>query len=427
MKNNLSPAIKRDLPPFPPFSGGGIHPLFDQSVYFGPQSGTDDGTLVKTPSKGRFYANIKALENWHRERESYKDLVYKIKVSNIDEQLKTAYLERLTQTRISILDEAPEFDLKSEISASKICSTAYNSLFAPLSGDLYHTLLHCMKFWCPFCGGRNKKIHNRRKKLMLRKLNRGRVPKNRAEFRAVANEWLLRQFVLTVPEDDRFRFASREDINKLSGVARRTIKEFYPGQRVVAYIHTVGDDNPRKFNPHINVQIFYRKRDGVRLKETPEKLNAIKDRWARGLRRLGCSDVRGPGEDIAGKRVDVQYSFATKPRKVLFKIRYMTRPLGPEEFGAWHWDDNGKELMDLHVRQLKGFQFIRNWDRWAGCNYYDTEDAVKETESIAGEPLRFIGYTSPFTIKALFDAGKLAKIGKDLYRQRAEPVRNRGP
>ncbi|GAI68631.1 unnamed protein product [marine sediment metagenome] len=135
---------------------------------------------------------------------------------------------------------------------------------------------------------------------------------------------------------------SWEGLNKLSGVVNRIMKEFFPGSRVLAYIHTVGDQDLSKFNPHINVHIFEPKKNGGRLKLAPEKLIAISDRVARGLRRLGCSGVHGRGEDKPGVTVNYEYSYAKEIKQVMFKIEYMTRPLGPEHLEAWRQDTDGQ-------------------------------------------------------------------------------------
>ncbi|MBA7577110.1 hypothetical protein ES708_18956 [subsurface metagenome] len=427
MINNLSPDTKKPAELSFPFSGDKIPYGLDQNIRFRPEPGCDDMAPRKPLPRSDIIRDLRDLENRCRESQAYRKFVRKIKGLPVDERVKGAYLDYLTQTRISISDSVPEFDLDRELSTPVACSKVYNSLFASSSANLYHTLLHCMKFWCPECGGKDKKIHKRRERYMFRKMNRGRTPRNRAELRAAVARWLVRQLIFTVPGKDRWRFMSREGLNQLAGVARRAIKELFPGSRVEVYIHTVGDEDISKFNPHINVHIFLPRGSSFKLKISPAKLSAIKDRWARGLRRLGCSDVRGPGENIAGKLVDVQYKWASKPKEVMFKIEYMTRPLGPEHLTAWRQDPDGQKMIDLHVRQLKGFQFMRSWDRWAGCNYYDTEDAVKEVESVIGEPVEWIGYTSTSVVRDLIEAGKLEKVTDDLYIQRGPFTQARSP
>ncbi len=312
MRNNLSPDIKKSAFPFSPLSMNEIPYVLDRKTCYRSEPGCDDEPSVVTPLNNAVIKDIKALEARYREVEAHRKFVSKIKGLPVDESIKRHYLEHLTQTPISILAEAPKFNLEREISTSEKCSTVYNSLFGLWSGDFYHTKLHCMKFWCPFCGGKGKKINKRRIKLMSRKLNKGRTPKNRAELRAAVGSWLMRQFIFTVPEKDRWRFMSWDGLNKLFGVSNRTTKDLFPGSRVVAYMHTVGDEDITKFKPHVNVHILIPKGSGAKLKLTPETLDAVKDRWARGLRKLGCSDVRGPGENIAGKLVNVQYKWSSK-------------------------------------------------------------------------------------------------------------------
>ncbi|GAI68592.1 unnamed protein product [marine sediment metagenome] len=427
MINKLSPDEKKSALFLSPLQGGKIPYILDENLRFRPEPGFDDGSPAGPLDKCWNDPEPWAPETPPEQLPLIEQYINDISDLGRDEWLQESYLEHLTQTHIPICDETPEFDLKSEMSTPEKCSKVYNSLYARLSTNLYHVLLHCMKFWCEKCGGKKKKIHKRRKKLTYRKINRGKTIMNRAEIRAAAGRWVIRQFVFTVPEKDRYRFMSREGLNKLFGVARRTIKDLFPGSRVHAYMHTVGDKDLLKFNPHVNVHIFLPKGEGVKLKLSPEILDAVKDRFARGLRNLGCSDIRGPGESITGKMVDVHYSYASKGRKVLHKINYMTRPLGPEHLEAWRQNIDGQKMIDLHVQELKGFQYMRSWDRWAGCNYYDTESTIKEVESVIGEPVEHIGFTPASDIQKMITAGILEKIGEDLYMQRSKVKRNRSP
>lgn len=427
MLNKLSPDEKKLTPPLFPLPGDRIPYILDENLRFRPEPGFDDG-----PPAYPWDECWNEPDPWAPqlpEGQPPLPLQYTNDINDLgwDGGGSFPYLDYLTLTPISILDEEPKFDLEGEISVSKRCSKVYTSLFGNCSGDVYRSLLCCMRFWCEICGGKKKKLHKRRKKSMYKKINRGVTLKNLAEIRATAALWVVQQFIFTVPDWERWRFASREGLNQLNGVVRRIMRELFPGSCVVIYIHTTGDKDFSKFNPHINVQIFHRKEEGVRLKFTPGELIAIDDRWARGLRRLGCSGIRGRGENIAGKMVDVKYRYARSVRKVLHMINYMTQPLGPKHLKAWQQDDDGQEMIDLHVRGLKGFQFMRNCDRWANCNYYDTEDTVKEVESVIGEPVTFIGYTSASDVREMLKAGKLEKIGEDLYVERRQRTRNRSP
>ncbi|GAJ18577.1 unnamed protein product, partial [marine sediment metagenome] len=203
------------------------------------------------------------------------------------------------------------------------------------------------------CGGEGKKVHKRRDSRMYKKINGGKLPEDFEALFRVADSWLVRQLVFTVPGKDRHLFASSDDLNRLSDVVKRVTKAFFPDSRVLAAVQTIGDKDLCKFHPHLHVLIFERKRPGLKYKITPERLSSVKDLYATGLRRLGCSDVRGPGEAIAGKRVDVHYNYASDGAQVLKKIRYLNRPLGPEHLAAWRQDVDGQAMIDLHVRELK--------------------------------------------------------------------------
>ncbi len=427
MINKLSPDEKKLASPFLSLPGEKISYILDENLRFRPEPGCDP-----EPVPEQLPLVMDDPEPWAPEQvpdqlPSVMEYTNDINDLGWNEGGVVPYLEDLTLTGIPVYLQSPEFDLKEEISTSGKCSKVYNSLFGRLSGDLYQVVLHCMKFWCDICGGWGKKIHKRRQKLMYKKTNRGRVVKNPAELLSILSKWNIQEIVYPLPKKDRYKFASWEGLNQIFGSGKRTTREHFPNSRVVAYMHTVGKYSPYEFHPHVHVVILTPKKEGVRLQRTKAELAALRDSWARSLRRLGCSDVRGPGENIAGKLVNLKYLYARNAARVLQKIKYECRPLGPKHLKAWQESPGGQEMVDLHVRELKGFQFIRNWDRWANCNYSDTEDAVKEFESVFGEPLEHIGYTPAFVVREMFKAGKLEKISEDVYVQRRHRTRNRSP
>jgi len=423
----LTENIKKPAFPFLPLTGDKIPYILDENLRFRPEPGCDDGPPANPWDKCWTEPEPWAPEPPRSQVLLFEQYVNNIKELGLDEWPEDPYLEYLTHSCISIEDRTPKFDLEREILASKICRKGCVSLYEPESTNSYYKVLHCMRWWCFFCGGKGKKIHKKRKRRVFRKLNSGWYPVNRAEIRAAAGKYNLMQFVFTVPEKDRYKFMSWEGLNKLSGVVKRMMKDFFPGSRVLVYIHIVGDKDPSKFNIHINVHIFEPKKNGRRLKLTPEKLIAISDRWARGLRRLGCSGIHGRGEDMPGVTVNYKYNYAKGIRQVLHKIRYMTRPLAPEHLKLWRQDVDGQKMIDLCVRELKGFQFLRSWGKWARNKYSDTENVKQEVEDTVGRELKFAGYVSMSVILEKLKAGRLEKIDEDLYVERSCLNRNRSP
>jgi hypothetical protein len=417
MKNILAPAKYIFTPPFQPLPDGRIPYLVDENRRFRPAIGY--GILPPPP---RVIQRLDQDEPGDQEATGIEQFLFDRYANNIKDLDESAavglpYVHIKMQTPISIPGEVPKFDLEDEINRSKRCRKAAAVLLEPKTTDIYYSVLHCMKFWCERCGGKRGFLHKRRKGYTYRKINRGRLPKGKEEIIAASDGWNVRQFVFTVPEKDRYLFHSWDGLNKLSGVVRRVIRDSFPGSRVQAAIQLTGDKNLLKFHPHVHVLIFYRKGEIGRARLAPAVLDAIKNRYARGLRRLGCSGVRGPDEEINGKRVDVHYNFATTPAQVLHLINYITRPMSQAHLEAWQGSEAGQGMIDLCVQELKGFQYLRNWDRWAGCNYYDFEDAVRETASVIGSPVIFAGSVPIERINELIVAGQVKKVGDDLYRQ----------
>lgn len=427
MINKLSPDEKKPALFLSPLPEDKLTYILDENLQFRPEPGYDDG-----PPGGPLDKCCNGPDPWTPEQPISQLPLFPQYINNIeslewDEWPPESYLDQLTHSGISTCDQTPEFDLESEISTSKICRKGCCSLYDRVSTNTYYKVLHCMRWWCSFCGGKNKKIHDRRKRYSYKKVNFGWYPENRAELRAAISKYNLRQFVFTVPKIDRFKFMSWDGLNRLAGLVNRMMKEFFPHSRVVAYIHVNSDRHPLEFNPHINVHIFEPKKEGRNLKLTPGKLVAISDRYARGLRHLGCSGIHGRGEDIPGVTVNYKYEYARKVEMILFKINYMTRPLGPEHLEAWRQSIDGQKMIDFCVGELKGFQFIRSWDRWARNKYSDTENPKQEVENLIGRDLRFEGYVSMSVVLEKLKDGKVEKIGEDLYVERSKLNRNRSP
>jgi len=417
MKNRSSPKINYFDRLITPPEGPVFHYQLDKILPFRPEPGYDDGPPVP-PWNDR----SNERDPWDPDPlliqqplfdpflNDYEDL-------DGDGDIPDPYVHLKTLTHKSILEEVPKVSPEDEINRSKRCRTAAVCLLEPKTNDLYHSVMHCMKFCCEGCGGNGGRIHKRRKGYMYRKINRGRRPKDNDELMEAAAGWEVRYFVFPVPEEARHLFKSPEGLNRLLGVARRLIRNFFPKSRVTAVPHLVGRKDKLKYHPHVNVTVWYRKEEHIRRKLPPEQLDAIKDSFARALRRLGCSDVRGPGEKIKGRSVDMHYSFKHKPKNVLHLIRYVMRPLGPEHLKAWQASEDGQGMIDLNLVQLKGFQFIRNWDSWANCNFRETEDAKQEIASDIGASVIFAGYEPIARLNELIAAGQVKKVGDDRYRQ----------
>jgi len=415
MKNKSSPVKIYFGPPVPSLGGGVFHYKSDRNLRNRPEPGCDDG-----PPAFPWDKSWDDPEPWDHETARREQLLFNQADAYINdyediEAEGSSYVHVLAQVKIPVSDVPLKFDLQRELAISKGCRTAVASLMGRKTGSIYYAPMKCDRFWCPRCGGRHGFMHERRKNAAYTRMNNGVLPRNRAERRAVAAKWDVGQYVFTTPETGRERFMTREGANEIYGAAKRTIKRFERDTNIMAALQVCSDDQPKKFYPHVHVLVFYGKGEHRRLKRTPEELASIKDRWAMELRAIGFEGIRGPGETIEGKRVDVHYNFAVKTEQVLQRVNYASRPLGAEHLKAWQESENGQAMIDLCVRELKGFRFIRYWGKWAGCKFKDRQDVRGEVQSIIREPVEYLGVIPMAQLQELVRSGRVKKIGRDLY------------
>jgi hypothetical protein len=411
----LSPENIYFHPPFYPFPGGEIPYKLDQNLRYRSEPGCDDG-----PKAFPWDESWNEPEPWDRDPVNLQPSLFDQYVNDIneiglDDGEGSPYVQPLAQVRIPEPSAMPIFDMKSELSIIKRCRTAVASLYGMKTGSIYYAPMKCDRFWCPECGGRHGFIHERRKNSAYTKMNHGRLPKNRAERRKAVRGWLVGQGVFTVPADVPEKLMTREGVNEIFGAAKRTMKHFEPDTNMVAGLQVCGDKHPENLHIHTHVLTFHPRGEHPRLRITPERLASVKDIYAQELRAIGFEGVRGPGEAIEGKLVDVHYNFEFEIGKVLHLVNYATRPLGAEHLKAWQESEKGQEMIDLCVRQLKGFRFIRYWGKWAGCRYADKQDVIGEVRSVINEPVKYLGYIHMAALQGLIRSGKVEKRGRDLY------------
>lgn len=394
---------------------GEFHYQLDQNLRYVPEPGYYDGPPVLPGSQCLNDPEPWDLDPANLQQNLFYKYIDDINDIGLDYDVGSPYVQPLAQVRIPDPSAMPKFNLSSELSIIKRCRTAVASLYGMKTGSIYYAPMKCERFWCPECGGKHGFIHERRKNSAYTKMNHGCLPKNRAERREVVQGFLVGQYVFTTPEVGREKFMTREGVSKIYDAVKRTVKAFEPHTDILSGLHPCGDKHPDKFHPQVHVLTFSRKGEHHRLRITPERLAAIKDVYAQELRDIGFDGVRGPGESIKGKLVDVHYSFAAKANQVLHLVNYVTRPLGAEHLKAWQESDNGRDMIDLCVRDLKGFRFIRYWGKWAGCKYADKQNVIEEVQSFINEPVKFLGHIHMADLQVLIRAGDVAKIGRDLY------------
>lgn len=145
------------------------------------------------------------------------------------------------------------------------CGQRYNHSRGKVSGDHYIGRLDC-RLWCDACGDiklANRTREGRRHKSMKMGLYShlaGRVREwTPGDMRAIAGQYLAWTFVLEIREEDRRRFADRKGLDNLFALAKgifigdapsrvksgRGEAGEFPGARVSAVVHVMGDWNKR--------------------------------------------------------------------------------------------------------------------------------------------------------------------------------------
>jgi hypothetical protein len=215
----------------------------------------------------------------------------------------------------------------------------------------------------------------------------------------------LRQMVYTVPKEDRQLFMSRAKLNGLIRSAEKISKHFFPDRKQIAIPHLFGDphdenpDNDLEYNPHINILTIEPKQ--TRLKLSPEGLKAINKAWQKALKGHGCLHA-----DI----VDIHYSFREKAHHIGHSIKYMTRPT----WGERQLISGDQKMRKFLTLDLKGFSYIRYFDRLAHCKYDESVEMTgpeRETiESVTGERWMKIGYDKNINFKLRVEKDEMEEL-----------------
>lgn len=167
-----------------------------------------------------------------------------------------------------------------------------------------------------------------------------------------------------------------------------------------------------RYHPHVNVTVRVRRKEypwgKVALKDyvPKDQLARIKERWAAGLRRLGC-------ECPEGKAVPVRVGFKTGRLGVMHEIKYVTHPPDRRFMAAWgrrgvpaELADKGVRLRYLFAVQLKGWNWIRYWGALSSSRYGEEdlgEDAALKgvQRVLAEEGLEKVGIISQQQFEAM--------------------------
>jgi hypothetical protein len=187
-----------------------------------------------------------------------------------------------------------------QATAVRTCGTAFAHLECP-SGHVKYARTSCRRDYCPKCGQKGSKEHERR------------------TIRAVDRLlWapVLGYGVFTMPKEIQEKRLDSDRLTELTKSVQSIVKRYFPTPGGVCRYHLLGNQQGT-FHIHLNVlfpitgtagkgKVDERVLDNVRKAYTKE-INSIF-----GLKEKVC---------------DIHYSFATTKRKMYHKIKYVMRPI----------------------------------------------------------------------------------------------------
>lgn len=271
-----------------------------------------------------------------------------------------------------------EEEIESELSRMLGCGRTAIRFLGVITGADYYKFISCMKWFCEKCGTHGGKIHKRRVSGVLKRVE------------SLLDTMSLRQFIFTVPEAWRPYFRDRKAINSFIRMVEKLISKRYPGKKCIAYFHAFGDEESKgKYHPHVNVHVIEEEPCVMRIPEV--ELREMKKALWRGLLGYILSvDNTFQDRTYDDRSMNLRYAFYLEKERILHKLKYMSR-LHPN-YGDFQWIRKDPELAGLFIVKMKGFSYIRYFN---GFNYQkqadvDRAEEVKEAESVAGEPLRYV-------------------------------------
>lgn len=263
----------------------------------------------------------------------------------------------------------------------------------------YFKIVNCNKLWCPCCGGKNGSIHQSRLMKVLKIV----------EKMGGVDNIMIRQVILTVPEDIRDFFRSKKKLNALVAASNRWFHKFYPGAVALVNVHIFGDSRKSVFNPHINIQVIekFENQKGV---ESANRLQEFKKTWLNQLKHMIEKEIQV---------INAYYTFRLGS-KVLHSLKYMTKP--PSIF---HYENLTDADREFYFLELKGFRYFRLFGKIEkgikdGCIKEEIEDLEGEVQ----ERLIFVRILSRMEFRLSFREGfDIDLVYNGFYRTRERDVK----
>lgn len=277
-----------------------------------------------------------------------------------------------------------EENIQDELRKRGLCCQTLQGRRGAKTDSVYWKLLKCYRWFCRTCGKDKGPIHKRRITRVLAKLG----------GRSALKDWMGYEIIFTVPESERWRFASRRGINQLQGMALRCVKKFFPEKHYLLFFHAFGDDRPGVFHPHVPILILESK-SYQRMELPKEVVQGLKDNWSMRLKKFGCRI----------DKIDIWSNFFTKPAHLFHKIKYNCKlHPGPEDLEEILKSEDLSKLFiassDEKFPSMKGFPYAKYCGKFRdkkGCTAErDLESctsllAEEEDESKAREKLLWTG------------------------------------
>lgn len=296
----------------------------------------------------------------------------------------------------NIKDTSPrDQEIQQELARVSCCGKTYIELMGTKTLSEYYKRVDCEKWFCPVCGGKDGKVHKKRKRAIV------------DHFGGIEElkKATIAQWVFTIPKNIRWYFKNRGGLNAIFRMVKRIIEKQYGKDSLSAYyLHLFGDKD-FGYHPHINVHIKLKPEDVAFVQVAG--LEKIREAWRKALKGYIRESL---------PLVDVQYSYRKGLRRILHSIKYMARPT---DVNALYADFEDSSMDYFLIVQMKRFRFIRTYG--GKKNIREEEnilEEIKELEGVAGEPLRYVRTITQGEFNMKFRDQDLERVADGLYRVR---------
>jgi Zn finger protein HypA/HybF involved in hydrogenase expression len=282
--------------------------------------------------------------------------------------------------------------LENEYKKVSMCGKSLIKLLDTGDMSTHYKRIWCNKVYCPKCGGKNGRIHKKRKAAVLRRIGK-------------PEKVFFRQLVFTFPGSVWDKLRSRAALNEAIREINYIVKKHFKGCGFFTNLHVAGEKDKGKgvYKPHINVDIVIGRHERYILSR--ELINNIRDSWQKWLMKKYDVWSESP----------FHYGFKNSLAKVLHEINYMTRPVGFDEI-----KEMDEELQEFLVLEMKNFKYLRFGGKMSNTEYSD--DSIigeSEIERPKGHYV-MVDIISISEFRAQYRDSELEVLGDGHYRVKPE-------